>query len=892
MWQPKTIASSLLALFAAVALVMPHEARADNALVVAPGAPPAAIASSSTEAPASCNGVSIGASLPVSGRPISVGGSATSGTGANAIVAYRFDFGNGGGTGWRQVSSWSGGAGAATSYDRDGVYQVQFFVQLASGSSLGGGACAATIVIGSPNPPVTPPGKLKPATPTPTLTPVPTNTPAPTGTPTPTVTPTPTSMPTPTETPTATETSTLTPSSTGTASPSATTAPSQTATPEPGRTVVLVVNTGTRTTTPTVTATVTPTATETQQPAQTAAPTTQPQPLTAVAATPQPTAALAVAPSPAARPATPEPTALPAPEPTAVVASQGSPDIIISQVFFSGPAAGAGSAGASAAGSAGAFIQSDPTDPLVSSQWIELFNRGAQAYSLVGWQLETGSGFFAIPDVTIGARDYAILTWNREYFRQQYPGAVWPVARLGDDGTGEVGLNPASDHVALRDPSGYTVSGISYGTDATIFNPAAPAVAPDHSLDRVSPDRVTGGANDFIDLTPPVPGRFAEPPKRVPAQASLRDDFFQPIATPSEFFATPLSVLATNMLLIILLAIIVGACTVILDNLVRAEEASLEELLARIPIMHAMTNGSRRLFGVGTPREKGRNRPATVAIVLIVYALLFCLLDRDWTPWGEGGLYLFLIMLATVATVGFIESFGQALAMRRWKIHNHFDFWPANLFVAAGAVVMSRILPLVPGVLFGAPGGLEYDESLVTEEREQRLRWVGLASLIALVLGTWLASAIFNALSLWINGGSDVVSGFVVLMSGLRNLFLAVFLAAVQWLFFQLMPASTTYGMDLWKRSKGLWALLFVATGTVVSRILLNPDDHTMSLLSERPTQFLVAFMVGYILFTAIAWFYFNKHEAVLEMLQYRRWYLIARKLRGGGAGQKQEHKA
>ena len=65
-------------------------------------------------------------------------GTAASGGGSTAIVAYWFNFGDGSGTGRIPVASWAGWEGARHAYAQAGSYQVEFLVEQANGAIQGG----------------------------------------------------------------------------------------------------------------------------------------------------------------------------------------------------------------------------------------------------------------------------------------------------------------------------------------------------------------------------------------------------------------------------------------------------------------------------------------------------------------------------------------------------------------------------------------------------------------------------------------------------------------------------------------------------------------------------------------------------------------------------------
>ena len=539
-----------------------------------------------------------------------------------------------------------------------------------------------------------------------------------------------------------------------------------------------------------------------------------------------------------------------------------------------------------------AAIEAIPFNILVSTQWIELFNRNFQPYVMSGWTVETSSGIHPIPEIEIAQRDYIVLAWDPDYIRNIYPQIPVPVIGITSaDGT-PIGLNPKGDHILLRDPSGKVVSKISWGSDTTAFKPAAAIVAPGHSLARNPTGKETDHASDLKDLFPPTPGGPNAPmvllsaPGRLPAQEATRDLFFAPITTPVELLATPVNVLVANILLVFLLALVFGTCGIVLDNLVRSQETTMTGLVARIPLMHYLFGGLEQLFG--SSREAGKKHPGvSIAAAMIAYTLLACLLDPTWRPLGPGGIYLFVVMFGAILVAGWCDGVGQAVLLRHWRVPFRFDFWPANLLTGGGAVLVSRLIPMQPGILFGAPGGLRYNPKDVQGKRQDDLRWASIASMVLLILGSWTLAMLFQYLSLWVNGTSSTVTTPATIAVGFQNFFLAGFLGVLQYYFFNMIPVSTTYGHFAWRKKRWLWFVLFAPAAVVLSRILINPQDGPLTAMQARPVQVLLVVLFGYVVFTVVMWFYFTRHEDMLSAMHYREWLQSFRRANRADSGGK-----
>lgn len=262
-------------------------------------------------------------------------------------------------------------------------------------------------------------------------------------------------------TPSATRTPAATPSPTSSPTPTRTTTPTPTATPSP---IFTPAPAPTPTWTPTLTPTVAPTSTPTHTPTVTLTPTaTQ-----TATATQTPTA-------------TPTSTPLPAPPQS----------VVINEVLYDPLEVGDEPAG----------------------EWVELFNRTDQPVSLMGWTLGDNTEDDPLPPYTLGAGRLVIVSGRAGALAAEADVLVVADGAIGN------GLRNRGDRLVLQDATGNLVDGLSWGDDTTVLSPAAPTVAPGHSLERRPAGSVGRGAADFVDNAQPSPGRAL--PAATPSPTAL-----------------------------------------------------------------------------------------------------------------------------------------------------------------------------------------------------------------------------------------------------------------------------------------------------------------------------------------------------------------------------------
>lgn len=147
----------------------------------------------------------------------------------------------------------------------------------------------------------------------------------------------------------------------------------------------------------------------------------------------------------------------------------------------------------------------DPDSPGedAASEWVELFNPGDSAIDLAGWTLADNRSVDTLTSLVVPARGFAIVAAS-DAFRSAYPAYTGPLALVGRIGNG---LGNDGDRLTLARPDGTPSDALSWGEDASAFDPAVADVPAGHSIERRAPDHDTNAAADFVDNDAPSPGR-------------------------------------------------------------------------------------------------------------------------------------------------------------------------------------------------------------------------------------------------------------------------------------------------------------------------------------------------------------------------------------------------
>jgi len=136
-------------------------------------------------------------------------------------------------------------------------------------------------------------------------------------------------------------------------------------------------------------------------------------------------------------------------------------------------------------------------------EWVELYNAGNEAVDLGGWSLADAASAETLPPLLIEGRSYAVLAAS-DSFTQAYGGFDGQVAVLG--GRIGNGLGNDGDRLLLRDGADAVIDAVSWGTDASAFEPPVADVPEGHSIERRTPGIDSDSAEDWVDNFRPSPG--------------------------------------------------------------------------------------------------------------------------------------------------------------------------------------------------------------------------------------------------------------------------------------------------------------------------------------------------------------------------------------------------
>ncbi|MBN1430842.1 MAG: hypothetical protein JXB07_20900 [Anaerolineae bacterium] len=340
---------------------------------------------------------------------------------------------------------------------------------------------------------------------------------------------------------------------------------------------------------------------------------------------------------------------------------------------------------------------------------------------------------------------------------------------------------------------------------------------------------------------------------------------FANVPAPQQLSSEP-EVIGTNAFLAILMALIFGGTSSILGNMLRDEEQRIQTWLRAM--------GIRKLFGwigqafqwtLGSTVKQGCLTVPLVIVIFAFYGITFAFLESGTSIFSREGAFLAVTMAFTAGLVSFSGDIARRIMGRIWRTKSRFNLYPVNLAFAIGTVILSRLLILTPGIVFGAPGGADVDMPGDKDTRREAV--LALVTLVVLVViggvGWALSGFVFSLL------GAPIEEHLLTIVAGVaqpvQDASLALFLVALETLFFETLPLAYSGGKSILQWNKIAWAIVFVPIAFLFNHTLLNPQSGFLDSFLTSNVRFMWFFLLIMVGITAGLWFYFNVVDDVLQ---------------------------
>jgi len=311
------------------------------------------------------------------------------------------------------------------------------------------------------------------------------------------------------------------------------------------------------------------------------------------------------------------------------------------------------------------------------------------------------------------------------------------------------------------------------------------------------------------------------------------------IPTPLDLSTKP-TVIGTNLFLAALMMLPFAVAAEFFTRTLAENEAALKR---RIRPVNWLSRMQERLSGFFKTRF---GDVLKVFGVMIFYGLVFSLLDKTWNPFSLKGLILFGSMTIAYGLVGVADDIVQWRRIRRWGLHAELKVRPTNMLLAAISMATTRILSLVPGLMFGTPEALETDEKQFDEPKRNTLLKISAVTFTVIGLIVWLPTVVTDLLQRI----SILPSTLNNLLGGVEAVLLIIFAVALENLFVQMLGFPGSFGHSLKRRSRWLWIILLIIVAFLFYHTLINPHGELASALQEGNVILFLSVAAAFVVIT------------------------------------------
>ncbi|MBI5033071.1 MAG: lamin tail domain-containing protein [Chloroflexi bacterium] len=435
-------------------------------------------------------------------------------------------------------------------------------------------------------------------------------------------------------------------------------------------------------------------------------------------------------------------------------------------------------------------------------QWVEIYNTGATASDVSGWKIDTGDKTlaFTLPASTIIASHSYLVFYKNQ-------------TKLALD---------ATSHLRLLHPDGSMADAIQY----TQLDD-----------DRVHARSVDGTGTWRLGCVPSANARNCQAEANVTTSFAM-PYFRQTIVSPVSSIDP--SVVVTNVLLAILLALAMGFFGNLLNDAIESHEEHVAQLLG--PVNTAVTRfkqaGSSFDNWMSASRLAWLGFAIKLVVILAIYGTILAYLDPSFSFITQDGLMLIVALGLSTGLIGMVDDLTSYAILRARGGDGVIRMHSGNFFIVVFSTLFSRVSGIVPGLILGSPAGIE---DVQDPGVGKYLDLLGILSTITVALLAWFLAPLFGS-DAWFN-----------------TLFLLIFAAGIQTTFFEMLPISYLHGKGIFQFNRIIWLVLFALSTAIFLQTMLNPNGAFISAFNSPNIVILSITVIAFCLFCTGMWFYLQQ---------------------------------
>ncbi len=315
------------------------------------------------------------------------------------------------------------------------------------------------------------------------------------------------------------------------------------------------------------------------------------------------------------------------------------------------------------------------------------------------------------------------------------------------------------------------------------------------------------------------------------------------IPTPLDVSTQP-GVIGTNLFLAALMMLPFAVAADFFTRVMSEHEEPLRRKVKPVDWIVRLKGRMDTLAGTRLNRHPTLRDTLKLLGVIFFYGLIFSFLDRTWNPFSLKGLILFLSMAIAYGIVGIADDIMQFRTIRKWGLPAELNLRPTNILIALLSTATTRLLSLVPGLMFGTPEALQAEEALFDQDKRNRLLKISAITFSVVGLGVWFATAVTRLLQ-----HQPLSEAPMNLIAGLEGFLLIIFAVTLENVFVQLLGFAGGFGQALKRKNRWLWLAVLIGVTFLFYHTLLNPRGELAAALQEGNVRLLLgvasAFIVG-----------------------------------------------
>ena len=335
------------------------------------------------------------------------------------------------------------------------------------------------------------------------------------------------------------------------------------------------------------------------------------------------------------------------------------------------------------------------------------------------------------------------------------------------------------------------------------------------------------------------------------------------IPTPLDISTRP-SVIGTNLLLAALMMLPFTLAAEIFTEMSAEREAILRDKFWLTRWLLSIPRWFEKHAGTLIKKQATGATSLRLVLIMVFYGLAFSLLDRNWNPLSVTGLVLFLNMTVAYGVVGIADDIMQWRTLKKWGKPAEINLRPTNILIAATSVTTSRLLSIVPGLMFGTPEALIIDEAHLGRKRRNYLLKISAITLLGIGFGLWALTTITSFVL-----RQNITDTLRNVVGGAEGFLLIVFAVALENTFVQMLGLPGSFGEAIRKKNRWLWVLGLVGITFAFYHTLINPRGELSAALQESNVRIFLAVTGLFVILTFSLWAYIKINERQSAGIQH-----------------------